>query len=250
MTEPARLVAGVDGCPAGWVAVIGPTADRDCRPAGPVWLAVSRSLGDLIHAHHRVVRWAIDMPLGLASEGSRPSDSQARALLGPRRSSVFPAIPLPALEAGDYGRACRLAEAATGKRISKQAWNLTPKVRELRSIVLASTRLRREAFEAHPELSFRAMNDGQPCAYAKKTDEGHDERVTILAQRFGQATVERFVAQAAATRGLGVDDALDAAACWFTAARHLAGVSEAVGSDPESNRCSVDATGLSLAIHH
>ncbi|MEN0111750.1 MAG: DUF429 domain-containing protein [Planctomycetota bacterium] len=248
MSRAPRLVAGVDGCPAGWVAAIG-EADGRCPPGGPVWLAVAGSLAELIDAHPRVARWAVDMPLGLASDGPRPADAEARRRLGPRRSSVFPAIPLPALDAVEYSEACRLAEAATGKRISKQAWNLAPKIRELRALALnAPSRRRRAVFECHPELAFAAIGSGVPCPHPKKSDAGHEERVALLASVFGPEPVSRFIAQAETTRGVGVDDALDAAACWFSASRDLADATESVGDDRITGKPRFDATGLPLEI--
>lgn len=73
----------MDGCPAGWVAV---------ESDGRAWSArVFRSFGELLAAYPEAAAVGVDMPIGLAEEGPRACDGLARARLGPRRSSVFPA---------------------------------------------------------------------------------------------------------------------------------------------------------------
>ena len=52
---------------------------------------------------------AIDIPIGIPEAGARPADREARALLGPRRNSVFPA---PVRAAGPAGLAAWRAPAA------------------------------------------------------------------------------------------------------------------------------------------
>ena len=235
----AAVVAGVDGCPAGWVAVIGSS------PAD-AWLIVARTFGELVDRQPRVRAWAVDIPVGLADDGPRPCDAAARKRLGRERSSsVFPAPPRCVVEATDvdYAEACRLAAAATGKKIPKQAWNLTPKIRDVRAVLIDRRALRRRVFETHPELCFARMQSGEALAEGKKTAEGRSRRESLLTEVFGRATVKRFVAQTDATRGVGVDDALDAMACWTAAQLFAAGDTESAPDNPAT-----DATGLPVAI--
>lgn len=63
----------------------------------------------------------VDIPIGLADEGARHCDKEARRVLGqPRASSVFPAPIRPVLAAECWEEACTIRERAAGKRMSKQ----------------------------------------------------------------------------------------------------------------------------------
>ena len=97
MTE--RVVGGLDGCRAGWVLVTVPArgghatagragAARRCSTSAS-WPTSTPSARDLESG--RLVAAAIDIPIGLPARVPRPCDREARRLLGPRRSSVFPA---------------------------------------------------------------------------------------------------------------------------------------------------------------
>ncbi len=243
MSRLAPLVAGVDGCPAGWVAVIG-------RAKSPVlWLAVGPTLEWLMHLHPRVESWAIDIPIGLAEDGPREADALARKQLGPKRSSsVFPTPPRVVVEyvangGDDYVEACRLAADATGKKISKQAWYITPKIAETRRRLVSDRRARSRTFETHPELCFARLADGHALAEPKKSLAGERRRRSLLARVFGAECIERLVAQTESTRGVAIDDTLDAMACWTAAARAVAKQSASVPIDPPS-----DKDGLPMAI--
>ena len=123
----------------------------------------------------------IDMPIGL-SEGGRDGrlcDQLGREALGPRRSSLFPTPSRPVLSAPTYEAACQAHQSVTGMKISKQAWFLVPKIREvdafLRSDACGRTRLR----ECHPELAFMGLNDGEPMPHPKKHPLGFLDRFAL-----------------------------------------------------------------------
>lgn len=245
MSGSVPLIAGVDGCPSGWVAAVGPAA------GGEPWLTIAPSFAALVGMHPRVKCWAVDIPIGLAGNKSRLCDSLARQRLGPRRgASVFPAPPLVVSqysdkrgESADYTEACRLAAEATGKKISKQAWNITPKIAEVRSFLIETPKLRDRVVESHPELCFARLAEGKALADGKKTSAGGLRRRHLLSRVFGAPCVERLVIQTASTRGVGVDDTLDALACWTAAARVATGQADSLPLDP-----SLDADGLRVAI--
>jgi predicted RNase H-like nuclease len=69
-------------------------------------------------------------------------------------------------------------------------------------------------YEVHPEVSFRAMNDGEPLAHRKKSAGGALERLRLL-QRHGIHLPR--LSQAVAT--VPLDDVLDAAAAAWSALR-------------------------------
>ena len=203
----SRRGIGVDGCPAGWVM-----AQVEDGRALPV--EVYASVAELYQvAKSRTSVLLIDMPIGLSEGGreGRVCDQLGREALGPRRSSLFPTPSRPVLSAPTYEDACRAHQSVTGMKISKQAWFLVPKIREidtfLRSDSCGRTRLR----ECHPELAFMGLNGGEPMAYPKKHPLGFLDRLRVLEAKVDG--VEEVLRDAVARFGpkvLVVDDVLDA----------------------------------------
>ena len=153
---------------------------------------------------------AVDMPIGLPS-GSRSvvraCDREARALLGPRRSSVFPAPTRGMLRAKSF-------EALRGSGLSLQSFHLFPKLRELDAVVRASRSTAQRLRECHPELAFRDLA-GAPLEANKRSPEGRAERYALLSRAFGvprahlEVHVQTFCAEHPRGR-LAPDDAVDA----------------------------------------
>lgn len=78
-------VAGVDGCKAGWLAVI---LSPGISPA----VAVFRRFIDLVASLPMEAIIAVDMPIGLpefGGKGGRGPEMEVRSFLGERQSSVF-----------------------------------------------------------------------------------------------------------------------------------------------------------------
>ena len=208
MSGPERHVAGsvtgVDGCPAGWVAVtLGPRA---------VTVAVAATL-DLLPLAGVT---GIDMPLGLLGAGWRDADLLARRALGRRGVTVFAIPPRAVWECESYAEANRLCRELTGKGFSVQAWGLRRKIAE-------ADQFRRRAatgpegvqlYEVHPELSFAAMA-GAPLPDSKHTPAGLAVRRDLLA-RAGIVLPGRVA-------GAAENDLLDAAAVAWSARRIAAG---------------------------
>lgn len=164
------------------------------------------------------------MPIGGLDRGDRSADAAARRLLPKaRKSTVFTPPPAIALGEPDYAIACDLAERITGKRISRQAHALSPKILD----VDASWRRDPDRiFEIHPELAFQAMS-GAPLTHAKKTREGLAERAGILRATSMGLPENRAIAGAAR------DDVLDAAAVAWSANRVATGVARCAPDPPE-----------------
>lgn len=202
---------GVDGCRAGWL-VVGARLDPSGEFEQVRWSleleAASFIDADLV---------AIDMPMGLAADGPRPCDQQARALLGARRSSVFPAPVRAALGAEDYREACDLSFAASGRKLSKQAYNLLPKIRQLDQLLLADPKLSDRVHEVHPELAFSQWNGGEPMAHGKKTVAGAAQRQALVEAQFPGLALK--IRTGVAKSKLANDDILDAIACLWSARR-------------------------------
>ncbi len=194
---------GIDGCAAGWfVAALG--EDGEIR-----WRC-ERTLVELLQGERRPWLALIDMPVGLA-RGARECDRLARARLGARRSSVFSPPARATLAARDYAEALRLNRQHAGTGLSKQAWNIVPKIREVDALLQAQPALRGRLRESHPELAFASLNAGEPMAHNKRTVQGREERLQVLEARLPAA--RRFLEDVLAStrrREVAADDVLDA----------------------------------------
>ncbi len=238
----ARRVAGVDGCPAGWIAVI---LDESLT-AQPQVLVTPR-FADLLALQSRLEVLAVDMPIGLPDrigpEGRGP-ERHVRPLLGMRQSSVFSVPSRAAVYCEDYREACRIAQETSEppRKVSKQAFHLFPKIRELDK-ALADERQER-VFEVHPEVAFWRLNGGAPMSLPKKVKSrinpaGMDERRACLA---AHGLEPAFLSQKP-PRGAAADDFLDACVNAVMALRILAG-----GAEPFPKDFSRDSRGHRIAI--
>lgn len=229
MTAPTPVtVAGVDGCRGAWAVAtaVFEGADR----AEPTTLAIELvdDLAPLIAEVRTgaVAAMAIDMPIGLLEDRPRPCDIEARKVLGPRRSTVFPAPVRATLAAVDYDDACRLSRAASGKALSKQTYNLLAAIRRLDELVEPDDA--ETIVEAHPECAFARLA-GAPLD-SKHEAAGRAERHRLLATALGDPF-------AALDRGeVPPIDLLDATVLTITARHVVAGTAIRLGGD-------VDTTG-------
>src|SRR5882724_5840186 len=121
-----EVVAGLDGCPVGWLCLT-----RDLA-TGKVCACIFSNIGELSTLDPRPDVVMVDVPIGLTDSGARDCDLLARAhLRAPRSSSVFPAPVRSTLVATTYIQACQLGVKADGRRLSQQAWGILPKIREV-----------------------------------------------------------------------------------------------------------------------
>jgi predicted RNase H-like nuclease len=226
------IVGGVDGCRTGWVLV---TADAGA--ASVLGVEVVERIAEVL-ARVRdddISTLAVDMPIGLARRGPRACDTEARARLGPRRSSVFPTPPRPLLHAVSHADAVARGRALDGRGISIQAFNLLPRIAELDTAIDPS--LCDRVVEAHPESGFAAVA-GAPLTTKKRSTEGRHERRALLDRVFPGGTSGLD----APVRGAAPDDVLDAAVNAWTAARWARGAAVVLGDG------AVDESGLPMRI--
>jgi predicted RNase H-like nuclease len=167
-------VTGVDACRGGWVSVCLPLSPGEAGPATAV--TAGASLAGLLAADQAAVV-GIDMPLGLLETGWREADRAARALLGPRRSSVFAIPPQAVWAQTSYQAASQRCRELTGQGFSIQAWGLRAKLLEANQFRRAGGRA---LYEVHPELAFSALA-GAPLAVSKHSAAGRDLRRSLLA---------------------------------------------------------------------
>jgi predicted RNase H-like nuclease len=194
---------GIDGCRGGWFAVVLEDA------GGRAW-HLYPTLAELLAAAGTFRLALIDIPIGLAG-GARECDRLARCRLGARRSSVFSPPARATLAARDYREALRLNRRHAGVGLSKQAWNLVPKIREVDALLQSDHRWRRRLRESHPELAFAYFNGGVPMRHNKRTAEGRRERLRVLQGRLPEAgTMLEDVLNRTRRRDVQPDDILDA----------------------------------------
>lgn len=165
---------------------------------------------------------AVDMPIGLSETGTRACDVQARVLLGPAGSSVFPTPVRAVLGTDDYAEARAISRARTDppRAPSAQAFQLVKAIRQLDEALGDPPSDR--VVEVHPELAFRALSDD--VRDRKGTARGTVQRLRAL-----RPVVDVEDALAGAPPGVPVIDALDACAVAWSAARLSRGEGECVG---------------------
>lgn len=227
-------VIGVDGCPGGWVGV--------SRQA----VSVADSLEALIDTFAPAVV-ALDMPIGLPDDKPRECEQIARRLLGrPRAASVFPVPMRAAFDGYDHAHASDLNQAACGKRLSAQTFNILAKIRALDTLLNSESRYVELLWETHPEISFAAMHGPldtvQPLDDSKKSAAGSAQRQSLITAHFGPRAFSN--ARRVITRKQAADDDIaDAFACLFTAERIAAGCHVSL-PDPAP----LDSHGLPMRI--
>ena len=231
------LIAGVDGCKAGWIALI------ERLPAGQIDSAVSSTPSDLCRSLADVRVIAVDVPIGLTDRGPRVCDAEARRCLGRQRaSSVFPPPIRPALRATTREEASEIQEKIDGRRIGVQAWGILPKIREWDSCLRASAQLAKQVFEVHPEVCFWALNGFKPMQHSKKTGDGRRERRELLVHEYGTEVMDEIRSRYA-RRDVTDDDIYDAFAALWTARRIHAEKASCLPESPPH-----DSTGLPMVI--
>jgi predicted RNase H-like nuclease len=228
------LVAGVDGCRGGWIVAVaeakgGSHALLDAR--------VFPTFKGMLAATAACAAVAVDIPIGLSGDCPRAADRAARRFLGRlRSSSVFPAPLRCVLAAKDYVNACVLSQAACGRKLSRQAFNILPKIGEADDALAPADQSRLR--ESHPEVSFAALNHGRAMQHNKKTPAGRSERALLLTALF-EAEASSFAVPSGAAR----DDLYDACVLTWTASRIARGESASLPTEPQ-----VDARGLRMEI--
>lgn len=230
------LVAGVDGCPAGWICL------TIAEPGATPKIAVYPDAESLLSQAPRPEVLAIDIPIGLTDRGPRLADLAARKQLGPPRgSSVFAAPIRAVLAAGAYAEASEISRAHQGKGLSIQSWGIVGKIRQVDAALRREPSRREWVREVHPELSFQAWRGGVGMPHPKRSREGRLEREALARTRYGPL-LER-IRPTWRKRDVADDDLLDAAAALWTAERIAAGCAVRHPSSPPT-----DSLGLSMEI--
>lgn len=244
MSAQSRWVGGVDGCRGGWIVVAHPVG---C-PKDAV-IIHARSFAEILQLPQSPMTIAIDIPIGLPERavlGGRGCDNAARVPLGDRRSSIFSVPARAAVFEDCYTQACATAATLSDppRKVSKQAFNLFPKIREVDALM--TPLLQARVVECHPELAFWRLNGSRPLSTPKKIksvpcpDGMRQRRDLLIAAGYDSAILQsspfpRSIA--------GLDDVIDAFACVAAACAIVHG--DAVRF-PHQPQC--DAKGLRMEI--
>ena len=227
----------MDGCRAGWIALA-----LDERGAHSH--LVASSIAEVARRHPAGLL-LVDIPIGLrdAEPDERRCDLEARALLGPRGSSVFPAPCRAAIGLATYREASAENHRRTGRRLSKQAFSIAPRILDVEEYLRRSWASGPVIREMHPEVCFWGLA-GRPMAHSKRTAEGAAERLAVLADRLPTApAIVDDVTRAHARRDLGQDDVIDALVGAVTARLGASSDLKTLPATPER-----DARGLRMEI--
>jgi predicted RNase H-like nuclease len=236
-------LAGVDGCPGGWIAAF-------VRPAGNEGaIAVFPRFADVLAAAAAPTIVAVDMPIGLperTGHGGRAAENAVRPLLGARQSSVFSVPSRAAIEAADYVAACRaaLATSEPPRKVSKQLFNITPRIREVDALLRADPALATRVYEVHPEVAFWRLNGERALDEPKKVkSRPYPPGLALRRDLLRAAKIPGDLIDATPPRGAAADDLLDALACAAVARRLHEGTARPYPDPPPR-----DAFGLPMAI--
>lgn len=218
---------GLDGYRRGWVAV-----RIDGRKRELDFLDRIERILDLPFE-----RAAVDIPIGLPSDGNRGCDQAARDLLDHNRSRVFLGARRWILDCASVGEANTRARALGQSGVSAQLFCLSAKIAEADALVRKAGQKRIR--ETHPELVFRRLNGFEPLA-GKKTAAGHAARRVLLEQD-GFRDLDAWLERRLGT-GAKPDDVLDACACAIAARDD--------GDRVPLKGVRVDDEGLRMQIHY
>jgi predicted RNase H-like nuclease len=226
-----QRVAGIDGCRTGWLVVESSLnlKEQSWRIA-PNWNAIGSDA--------QVI--AVDMPIGISGSGVRQCEVEARSILTPFASRVFKTLPRGALRFAqkDWALANQWAKDQNCGGISKQIWNIRPKMIEIDRAITPG--MQKRIFEAHPELAFARLNGGRALV-SKHSGAGLKLRKQMLV-RAGFVKLGEWL-QNLRGSGAKADDLLDACALVLTARHILRGKAQMLPLRAER-----DPRGLRMAI--
>jgi predicted RNase H-like nuclease len=236
-------LAGVDGCGGGWIAAF-------VRPSGAEGaLAVFPRFADVLAAPQAPAIITVDIPIGLperAGHGGRAAENAVRPLLGARQSSVFSVPSRAAIEAVDYAAACAAALATSDppRKVSKQLFNIAPKIREVDMELHTDRAAAARVYEVHPELAFWRLNGGRALDQPKKAkSRPYGPGLELRRNLLRGAGMPAALIEASPPKGAAADDILDALACAAIARRIHASRARPFPDPPPR-----DSHGLPMAI--
>ena len=164
-------MAGLDGCPAGWLIFYGYDNEFDFQ--------LISSIEEATPIFEECRNIFIDIPIGLSSKAyQRQVEGQMRKLLQGRSSTIFTPPCREAVQRKDHAVANKVNRQITGKGLSVQAFNISKKIAEVDNFL--RTKRDFSLQESHPEICFKILK-GKVLGTNKNTMEGQQERRDIIA---------------------------------------------------------------------
>ena len=222
-------VIGIDGCRAGWII------SKILEDQSLSFHIIDNLDNDFLKKDN-ISHMGIDIPLMLSKTGKRFADTEARAILKKRSCTIFSPPTLSALKANNYIEACEINFRQSGKRLSKQSWNLFPKIKQAQKFLKYNNKI--NLFEIHPELSFMAMNNMNLVLESKKTIIGKKIRIKLIKRFFPSFSFELIREKYNKTEVLD-DDILDSISVVWSTQRIVDNIAQFVPKEPEKNNMKI-----------
>lgn len=166
------MIAGIDGCKAGWLVAL---SERwPCKDIPDLF--VCRDFQGALKLTSRCDIVVIDIPIGLPTGGEpRRCDIQARNELGKNSGGrVFRAPPRETLSSETPERFQAAHRASTGVGAGYPVWGIVPKLKEVDSLM--SDKLQARVREFHPELTWARLG----ICESKHSPQGIEQRRDFL----------------------------------------------------------------------
>ncbi len=244
-------VAGVDGCRGGWVVMLVPGGDFRAAK-----ILVQQSFEEVLGVTGECAVVGIDMPIGLPEVGRRACDQAARAVLGPRKQSVFSIPSRAAIAERTYRKACLVSQRTSDPpmAVQVQAFNIFDKIRAVDGAMTPHRQT--HIYECHPELAFWALNRHQAMSEPKRRGSrpfkpGIEARRRLLVQdaEYPRALLaDKNIPRRNDNLSVAIDDVLDAAVCAWSAKRIYMGKGQCFPDRSLPGAPFVDARGLKMEI--
>lgn len=207
-------------------------------------LRTTAELEEVFREHDRIF---IDMPIGLEDEEyTRECDQLLRETLGGEyATSVFSPPIRPALHAPSYAEANMQSFEYTEKKLTVQAWNITPKIRALDTLLSENQEFQERVYESHPELIFMNLNGGM--IYQKKnTKKGLRHRLDLISREQPVAAdFFREIKEEFRRNEVGENDIVDAMGLALAVLESTGKEIKTLPKNPP-----VDSKGFRKAIHY
>ena len=163
----------------------------------PYWLAAEirgdeisirkiSNIADINNYYLKADAVLIDIPDGIpenAVENAARPDREARnSLPTERKSTIFPVPSRQAINMENYADASAENERILGKKLTSQSHAFSKMIRQVDEFLAEDKCWQNRLVESHPEVAFQMLNGGKGLNHSKHTEEGIQERITILQQ--------------------------------------------------------------------
>ncbi len=136
---------------------------------------------------------------------------------------MFPPPGREAIVAAGYGAANAENRRVLGKGLSRQAWALCPRTRDVDDVLPAELGLRSRYRASHPEVGLAGLDGWSPPAHGKRAAAGEAQRLAILSHHLpGAAPWSAAACERLPSSEVEPHDLLDAMALAATARAALA----------------------------